>query len=144
MTNSDTQFGTYNKLTKEMRAYWNEDPANATVRNEGGRATDSSVIYQKFDGNVETAKSLFLTDAALTSINDNATQLEWAITDDNNGLKFTIAFGTKSDHTATSWVETWSTEKTTLQDADGYFKNHEPGGTGRHCIVVTDSGDHLF
>ena len=62
MTNSDTQFGTYNKLTKEIRAYWNDDPANATVRNEGGRDENSSVIYQKFGGNVETAKSLFLTE----------------------------------------------------------------------------------
>ena len=126
MTNADTQFGTYNKITKEMRAYWNQDPAAATVRNEGGRDENSSVIYQKFGGNVETAKSLFLTDAALTSMNDNATELDWAITDDNNGLKFTIAFGTKSDHTATSWADAWSTEKSSLQDANGYFKAQSP------------------
>tara|TARA_B100001971_G_scaffold54187_1_gene49311 strand:+ start:2527 stop:2958 length:432 start_codon:yes stop_codon:yes gene_type:complete len=143
MTNSDTQFGTYNKLTKEIRAYWNQDPAAATVRNEEGRDENSSVIYQKFGGNVETAKSLFLTDAALTSMNDNATELDWAITDDNNGLKFTIAFGTKSDHTATSWADAWSTEKSSLQDANGYFKAQSPD-RGGHMIVVTDSGDHLF
>ena len=144
MTNSDTQFGTYNKLTKEIRAYWNDDPANATVRNEGGRDENSSVIYQKFGGNVETAKSPFLTDAALTSMNDNATELDWAITDDNNGLKFTIAFGTKSDGSATSWADTWSTEKASLQDANGYFKAMSPLRQSGHCIVVTDSGDHLF
>ena len=143
MTNSDTTFGTYNKLTKKMRAYWHEDPANATVRNEGGRDENSSVIYQEFGGDVEVAKSHFLTDAALTSMNDNATQLDWAITDDNNGLKFTIAFGTKSDHTATSWADAWSTEKTSLQDAEGYFKEQAPD-RGKRAIIVTDSADHLF
>ena len=107
MPNSDTQYGVHNKLTKEYRFY----------------DTDG-VITQSFAGNVETAKAHFLTADALTNNDTNGTQLEYAITADGNGLKFTIAFGTKGSGTAESddWADTWTTTKAALIAANNYVK----------------------
>ena len=97
MPNSDNQDGVFNKITKEYRLY-KTDGASSIV-----------VVTQSFGGNVETAKSTFLTDDALTNNDTNGTQLEYAITADGNGLKMTIAFGTKGAGTAEAddWAATW-------------------------------------
>ena len=112
MPNSDNQDGVFNKITKEIRFY--------------KRAEDSSdeVIAQSFSGNVETAKSTMLHADALTSNDTNATQLDYAITADGNGLKFTIAFGTKGAGTAEGddWAGTWTTTKDSLVAADKWIK----------------------
>ena len=51
-------------------------------------------------------------------------KLEWAITADGNGLKFTIAFGTKGSPVveADDWAKLWHSTKTTLEAADNYVK----------------------
>jgi hypothetical protein len=112
MPNSDTQDGVHNKLTKEIRFY------------SHGADSSEEVIAQSFGGNVETAKSAILHADALTSNDTNATQLEYAITADGNGIKFTIAFGTKGAGTAEAddWAATWATTKDSLIAADKWFK----------------------
>ena len=112
MPNSDNQDGVFNKITKEIRFY--------------KRAEDSSdeVIAQSFSGNVETAKSTMLHADALTNNDTNGTQVEYAITADGNGIKFTIAFGTKGAGTAEGddWAGTWTTTKDSLVAADKWIK----------------------
>ena len=60
MTNSDTTFGTYNKLTKEMRAYWHEDPANATVRNEEAETKIVQLSIKSLVEMLRWQKAIFL------------------------------------------------------------------------------------
>jgi hypothetical protein len=113
MPNSDTQDGLFNKITKEIRFY--------------KHLADSSeeVLAQSFSGNVETAKAYFLHADALTNNDTNGTQLEYAITADGNGLKFTIAFGTKGTAgiaESDDWADIWATTKDTLTAADKWFK----------------------
>ena len=145
MPNSDTQDGVFNKQTKEIRYYY--------VDGEAGEA----VVTQSFSGNVETAKSTFFTADALTNFDTNATQLEWAITADGNGLKFTIAFGTKGASVAEAddWAKLWHSTKTTLEAADNYVKlvsytigdgSTEEGGfkTANYRWDSIDATPHLF
>jgi hypothetical protein len=113
MPNSDNQDGVFNKITKEIRFY--------------KLLEDSSdeVIAQSFSGNVETAKSTMLHADALTCNDTNGTQLDYAITADGNGIKFTIAFGTKGTAgiaEADDWADTWTTTKATLVAADKWIK----------------------
>ena len=113
MPNSDNQDGVFNKMTKEIRFY--------------KRLEDSSdeVIAQSFGGNVETAKAHFFHADGLTNNDTNGTQLDYAITDDGNGIKFTIAFGTKGTAgiaESDDWADTWSTTKDTLVSADKWIK----------------------
>ena len=113
MPNSDTQDGVHNKITKEIRFY--------------KKLEDSSdeVIAQSFSGNVETAKSTMLHADALTNNDTNGTQLEYAITADGNGIKFTIAFGTKGTAgiaESDDWADTWTTTKDSLVAADKWIK----------------------
>ena len=109
MPNSDTEYGVHNKQTKEIKIHL---------------VADNSVVVQSFSGNVETAKAAILTADALANNDTNATQIDYAITDDGNGLKFTIAFGTKGSGTAESddWADTWTTTKAALIAADNYVK----------------------
>ena len=111
MPNSDTQDGVFNKITKEIRNYETlaTDPLTKIV------------CPQAFGGNVETAKAYFFHADALTSNDTNGTQLEYAITADGNGIKFTIAFGTKGTAgiaESDDWADTWTTTKATLIAAD--------------------------
>jgi len=113
MPNSDNQDGVFNKMTKEIRFY--------------KRLEDSSdeVIAQSFGGNVETAKAHFFHADGLTNNDTNGTQLDYAITADGNGIKFTIAFGTKGTAgiaESDDWADTWSTTKDTLVSADKWIK----------------------
>jgi hypothetical protein len=116
MPNSDTQDGVHNKMTKEIRLYKDV--------NDAGEGADE-IIAQSFGGNVETAKSAILHADALTSNDTNATQLEYAITADGNGLKFTIAFGTKGTAgiaEGDDWAATWTTTKESLIAANKWIK----------------------
>ncbi len=108
MPNSDNQDGVFNKITKEIRFY------------DGSEA----VVTQSFGGNVETAKAHFFHADGLTNNDTNGTQLDYAITADGNGIKFTIAFGTKGAGTAAAddWAGTWATTKDTLVSADKWIK----------------------
>ena len=153
MPNSDTAYGLFNKISKEIKQWktHSEDP--------------DSVVEQNF-ADVDAAKSFFLTDDAVALFEDNATQLSWAKTDDNHGLKFTIAFGTPTDSSQTHWGELWRTGKTALADANNFFKpdldtytdwgsagasasspqgGDESGADGKPYKVKTeDTASHLF
>ena len=143
MPNSDTQDGLHNKITKEIRFY--------------KMLEDSSdeVIAQSFGGNVETAKSTMLHADALTNNDTNGTQLEYAITADGNGIKWTIAFGTKGTvgiAEADDWTGTWVTTKDSLIAADKWVKattyiktddNDEEVTHNAHWKAI-DATPHLF
>ena len=132
MPNSDTQDGVFNKITKEIRRY-------ETL------ATDpftKIVCPQAFGGNVETAKAYFFHADALTSNDTNGTQLEYAITADGNGIKFTIAFGTKGTAgiaESDDWADTWTTTKASLVSADKFVKP-----VAEMYWIATDATPHLF
>ena len=130
MPNSDTQDGLHNKITKEFRYYkvWDDSP--------------EEVIAQSFSGNVETAKAHFFHADALTSNDTNATQLDYAITADGNGIKFTIAFGTKGTPSiaeADDWAGTWETTKASLVAANKYVNVRS-----EMYWTAADATPHLF
>ena len=146
MPNSDTTSGVFNKITKEYRFYKSdkdtpEKDADAIV-----------VVTQSFSGNVETAKSTFLTADALTNNDTNGTQLEYAITADGNGLKMSIAFGTKGTAgiaEADDWADIWSTTKATLIAANNHTKLvqytlSDGSTTHNYDCQVIDATPHLF
>ena len=147
MPNSDTANGIHNKQTKELRYYKTADDGGARV-----------VVTQSFSGNVETAKAHFLTADALANNDTNATQLDYGITADGNGLKFTIAFGTKGAGTAEAddWAATWTTTKDSLVSADKWinkiakenFRERTANGlAGSVCLMgwkSVDATPHLF
>jgi len=113
MPNSDTEYGVYNKQTKEIRFYKILEDSSDTV------------VTQSFSGNVETAKSTMFHADALTNNDTNGTQLEYAITADGNGIKFTIAFGTKGTAgiaESDDWADKWTTTKDSLVAADKWIK----------------------
>jgi len=110
MPNSDNQDGVFNKQTKEIRFYTGD--------------SSEAVVTQSFGGNVETAKAHFFHADGLTNNDTNGTQLDYAITADGNGIKFTIAFGTKGAGTAQAddWADKWLTTKNSLMAADKWIK----------------------
>jgi hypothetical protein len=149
MPNADTQDGVFNKITKEIRQY-------ETL--EGDPLTEI-VCPQAFGGNVETAKAYFFHADALTSNDTNGTQLEYAITADGNGIKFTIAFGTKGTAgiaESDDWADTWTTTKATLSAADKWVlpiaqenwrettANGLAGGIVAMDWAAVDATPHLF
>ena len=115
MPNSDNQDGVFNKITKEIKFY-------KPVGDSRSEDASDEVIAQSFGGNIETAKSHFFHADALTNNDTNGTQLDYAITADGNGIKFTIAFGTKGTGTAEAddWAGTWTTTKDSLLAANKY------------------------
>jgi len=117
MPNSDNQDGVFNKITKEIKFY-------KPVGDSRSEDASDEVIAQSFGGNIETAKSHFFHPDALTNNDTNGTQLDYAITDDGNGIKFTIAFGTKGAGTAQAddWADKWLTTKNSLMAADKWIK----------------------
>ena len=135
MPNSDNQDGVFNKLTKEIKYHLNKpDPADGDPAND-------SVVTQSFGGNIETAKSHFFHADALTNMDTNGTQLDYAITADGNGIKFTIAFGTKGAGTAEAddWAATWTTTKDSLLAANKYVNVRAD-----QYWRSTDATPHLF
>jgi len=139
MPNSDTQDGVHNKITKEFRYHL---------------TTDDSVQAQSFSGNVETAKALFLTDDYLSNNDTNGTQVEYAITADGNGLKMTIAFGTKGTAgiaEADDWTGIWATNHDVMIAAKSTCKERtyvhtvlDSVQTKALRIETIDATPHLF
>ena len=115
---------------------------------------DSSwdVVSQSFSGNLTTAKNFFLTAEAQACINDNGTQVQFAITGDGNGLKWTVAFGTVTNPATKSWATKFTETKDALISGDGWAPSavttdwvlHEDGDTGAKTWFIEDSSDHLF
>jgi len=135
MPNSDNQDGVFNKITKEIKYYH----FNVEVPIE---PVNDSVVTQSFGGNVETAKAYFFHADALTCNDTNGTQLEYAITADGNGIKFTIAFGTKGTAgiaESDDWADTWTTTKDSLVAADKWIKP-----VADQFWKAVDATPHLF
>ena len=151
MPNSDTQDGLFNKITKEIRQY-------EQLAIEGEEDLTEIVRPQAFGGNVETAKAYFFHADGLTNNDTNGTQIDYAITADGNGIKFTIAFGTKGAGTAEAddWAATWTTTKDSLVSADKWinkiakenFRERTANGlAGSVCLMgwkSVDATPHLF
>ncbi len=124
MPNSDNQDGVFNKITKEIKYYQQMEWRILKVL-QLQQDPPEAVITQSFSGNVETAKSHFFHADALTCNDTNGTQLEYAITADGNGIKFTIAFGTKGTAgiaESDDWADKWTTTKDSLIAADKWIK----------------------
>ncbi len=150
MPNSDTQHGLFNKITKEIRNY-------ETLQHDDSSLSEI-VCPQSFSGNIETAKAYFFHADALTNNDTNGTQIEYAITADGNGIKFTIAFGTKGDGTADGqdWASIWHSTKDTLVSGDKWVKPIDSGSwrektanglAGSVCAMgwkSVDATPHLF
>tara|TARA_X000001388_G_scaffold76497_1_gene74009 strand:- start:963 stop:1352 length:390 start_codon:yes stop_codon:yes gene_type:complete len=129
MANSDNTFGTHNKRTQILTQV--QDRGFDIW--DGSRATND---IQNF-GDVDTAKSWFYTDEALTVFNECCTELQWSVVD-NQKLKYTMAFGTKGTAgiaAADDWAGQFSSRKQALIDSGGWAKN--PYSTA-------ESSDHLF
>ncbi len=140
MPNSDNQDGVFNKITKEIKYYQQMEWRILKVL-QLQQDPPEAVITQSFSGNVETAKSHFFHADALTCNDTNGTQLEYAITADGNGIKFTIAFGTKGAGTAEAddWADTWSTTNESLVRAGKWIKP-----VADQCWTAVDATPHLF
>ena len=134
MPNSDNQDGVFNKITKEIKFY-------KPVGDSRSEDASDEVIAQSFGGNIETAKSHFFHPDALTNNDTNGTQLDYAITADGNGIKFTIAFGTKGAGTAEGddWAQIWETTKDSLVAADKYVNVR-----ANQYWTAEDATPHLF
>lgn len=100
MPNSDTAHGIHNKYTIIVT-----QPADETD------VTHSSVA---------DAKAFFFSAAALTVIDECATQEAYELTDGNKGLKMTLGFGTKGTGTAPAddWAEQFKSRKGALEGAE--------------------------
>jgi len=150
MPNSDSQDGVHNKITKDL--YFVKTEANGTIISPHQR------LSQSFSGNVDTAKAYFLTSNALDCIDTNATQAQFAITADGNGLTFTVAFGTKGAGTAEGddWAALYKARKDALIAADDWIKGERQGtgdaakhaawggGNGTPYTWLVADGSHLF
>ena len=133
MPNSDNTYGVHNKKT------------DIYTRGEGDTTTFS---------NVDEAKAHLLSPAALTVIDECATQVEWELVS-NTGLKMTYAFGTKGTGTeaADDWTAQFGTRSKALHDErKGPFNvsamtfDHsgaEGSGNGDDSVTVT-AASHTF
>ena len=91
--------------------------------NQDGVHNKKTDIYSRGDGdsttfaNVDEAKAHLLSAAALTVIDECATQVEWELVS-NTGLKITYAFGTKGTDTAADddWTHLFGTRSKALWD----------------------------
>lgn len=136
MPNSDTAFGLHNKITKIIYQYESKDVTGEELKKT-----------QSFSNNVTTAKNYFLTTEALACIDDNGTQVSYAITADGNGLKWTVAFGTPADPSQKSWAEKYRETKASLTASNGWFKSSLVDADLRPQpthVKIEDSSDHLF
>jgi len=91
--------------------------------NQDGVHNKKTDIYSRADGDsttfadVAAAKAHLLSTAALTVIDECATQVEWELVS-NTGLKMTYAFGTKGTDTdpADDWTNQFATRSKALWD----------------------------
>ena len=160
MANSDTAYGLYQKQTDiYLETQYTDGP--------GGETHDSTIITKvKSFADVSAAQTHFFTANALTCMNENATQIEWALV--TNGLKYTIAFGIGEGNGEAdmSWSNKWQTRMEELQAAGDWFNpslsfadsadnigiNPRTGkddtsptaGLTRLFCTVTASADHIF
>ncbi len=132
MPNSDNQDGVHNKIT-----------------NIYSRSSADSTTF----ANVDEAKAHLLSAAALTVIDECATQVEWELVS-NTGLKITFAFGTKGTDTAADddWTALYHSRKKALESKKGPFNvsamtfDHsgaDGSGLGDDSVTVTAAG-HTF
>jgi len=119
MTNSDTTFGTHNKIT---HIYTQHDDGSTALINFADTAA---------------ALAYYFTDEALAVFDECCTQLQWALVDAQT-LKFTAAYGVVADANTAGWGDTFNSRKTTLEDADGFHKAVWP------TFVASTSESHLF
>jgi len=118
---ADTKIGNFNKQTYQIKIYNSMDNSVASeLLDTNTGATLSSI---DFGGNVETAKNYFLTSDAINCIETNAQTVQWAITDDGYGLKYTITFGVAKDPNGTSWSTDFKTTQQTLINAGTWVKS---------------------
>ena len=120
MTNSDTTFGTHNKIT---HIYTQKDDGSTALINFADTAA---------------AKAYYFTDEALAVFDECCTRLQWALVDAQT-LKYTMDFGVVEDAATAGWGDTFNSRKTTLADADGFHK-----GSIIPQFTSTVSEDHLF
>ena len=102
MPNSDNAHGVHNKIT------------NIYSRASSGDSTTFA--------NVDEAKAHLLSPAALTVIDECATQVQWEAVG-NTGFKVTMAFGTKGTGTAEAddWTAQFHSRKKALESKKGPF-----------------------
>jgi len=135
MPNSDNQYGTFNKQTNIYSQLVGE---SYTSTWDGGSETDTPVKITF--STVDEAKNWFFTSDALAVFDECCTRLEWALVD-NDKLKVTFDFGTKGGSVSASddWAEQFKSRKTTLGDANNFFK-----GIANVGVTTTSSEEHLF
>jgi hypothetical protein len=115
MPNSDTKYGTFNKVTKTLTQITN--------------GVKKTALF----ADVNSAKSHFFTDAALTVMDECCTNLQWALVTDelneNTKLKYTMAFGTKGGNIAEAddWAGQFNSRKTALIASGGWANNAYSG-----------------
>ena len=126
MTNSDTSFGTHNKITHIHTQH-----------------DDGSTALINF-ADVDAAKAHYFTEEALAVFDECCTQLEWALVDATT-LKHTMAFGVVEDPDTAGWGDTFNARVAALKEqhlADstviGFSKDTWP------TYTVATSEDHLF
>ena len=126
MTNSDTTFGTHNKIT---HIYTQHDDGSTALINFADTAA---------------ALAYYFTDEALAVFDECCTQLQWALVDAQT-LKYTMAFGVVEDPDTAGWGDTFLSRKNALEaetaesgEGNEFQKSTWPAAT------ITTSGDHLF
>ena len=128
MPNSDNAHGVHNKIT------------NIYSRASSGDSTTFA--------NVDEAKAHLLSPAALTVIDECATQVEWEAVG-NTGFKVTMAFGTKGTGTAEAddWTAQFHSRKKALESKKGPFNvsaiTFDHVGDANDEATVTATG-HTF
>jgi len=123
--------------------------------NQDGVHNKKTDIYSRADGDsttfadVAAAKAHLLSTAALTVIDECATQVEWELVS-NTGLKMTYAFGTKGTDTdpADDWTNQFATRSKALWDErKGPFNvsaiSFDHSDSGNDEATVTATG-HTF
>tara|TARA_B100000519_G_scaffold45884_1_gene36664 strand:+ start:129 stop:782 length:654 start_codon:yes stop_codon:yes gene_type:complete len=154
---------TTDESTYEAISYTGKDGNNLTGCTRGANSTSAAshsneawvdyihdeVVSQSFGGDLTTAKDFFLTSNAQACINDNGTQVQYAITSDGNGLKWTVAFGVPSSTTGSdAWAEKYKARKTTLLDGNDWYpsarQTQEEDTRAGKWIQISDDSDHLF
>ena len=128
MPNSDNAHGVHNKIT------------NIYSRASSGDSTTFA--------NVDEAKAHLLSAAALTVIDECATQVQWELVG-NTGFKVTMAFGTKGAGTAEAddWTAQFHSRKKALESKKGPFNvsaiTFDHVGDANDEATVTATG-HTF
>ena len=123
--------------------------------NQDGVHNKKTDIYSRADGDnttfadVAAAKAYLLSAAALTVIDECATQVEWELVS-NTGLKMTYAFGTKGTDTdpADDWTNQFAVRSKALWDErKGPFNvsaiSFDHSASGNDEATVTAAG-HTF